>query len=256
MQARALFHSFDGYDPPEYLTRMFEMLDSVTAQAYSTPILDYRELAKSPATAGKKVADHMRLLAANVATRNEVETGLDKFVAAEARGAIKAEADRMLDALRPRFDAAVETIIAARVHGLSNATDPAQIIELGDDAVTAWRALRPAAQQLDGIAGRAAAIAVAGGYPNRTHSHDLREIQASRFLTRIDPAAILVLGGIPPQGPGGIWLDIAHAGLRLNTVAEADALLGSTLGAYEAELGMQYMDVSTASNLPAHIRGD
>ncbi len=248
--ARDIFR-LDGYRPPKEVTNLLDTYDELHTAAYQTPTIDYAELAKTPKAAPGKFRDQVQQFMVNQQIRVELETSLDVHMRTELTRLVRREANAIIAALRPRFDAGREIVGRARALGITASTSAERILELGDDAIASWRKLPNARMQLDSVAGHVARLANAGVYGDHYRaSHDLRQIKAARVLHTINHPAIAVFGGLPPQTPAGMWLTLCEAGLRLNTVEQARALLDGVDGYFAAELNDAMPDLSTPPQLP------
>ena len=190
----------------------------------------------------------LRQAAEDVTVHEELRLQAAKFVgqvAVEAAGMLAIESDRIIKAMRPDFDKAVEVVQAAADAGLTPTTTAEQVIELGADVLGAFQTLPAAVAVLDELGGiRDELTTLAGVGP--------RDYPAAAWLanaaTKLDLVGALSLAKgsteyiqqqgvpfgaymskVPVRRVGGAWLALVCAGyaLRLNSGDEADALVAN-----------------------------
>ncbi len=168
-------------------------------------------------------------------------------LAQEAATAVAADTERIIAELCPAFDAAATAITAAAEAGLRPDHSPADVIDLGDDAVRTYRALDgDIVDTLDRIADLRLSLTTIAGIGPRDDRTEWELINEDLPRPHFVVAAFLVDAGdvetltnaqhlydgrVPPryQRLGGRWLRLVANGarLRLNTGPEADAVIGA-----------------------------
>lgn len=145
----------------------------------------------------------------------------------------------LITSLRPQFDSAVAGLTAAAAH-IGPDTTANDVVDLGDEAVTAWREIGRHRRVLDTIQAQLI-YPLAHELGLLSHGDVLRPaIREAAYLVdaehRADLPGVAVLLHGTASSPGGRWHVMLRAGhqLRLNTPAEAVGVLNAHLAA-EAE---------------------
>jgi hypothetical protein len=151
--------------------------------------------------------------------------------------------DEMMDSLRPIADQAIAGIQAANAH-FGPDTTPAQVLEMGDEAIDAWRGTGAHAQVLESILnGVVRPLArdlyllppelltdgmmrnVAVWLINPARAYDIDDFKGE--LNRpTSLAGVPFMGPIDPVAPGRRWLALHQVtGIHLNSPRQAVAIL-------------------------------
>lgn len=236
-----------GYNTGDAIERIEAINDAVDRLGATRSPLDTIDLATAQP---EDIAEQVRQVGMTRAAEEaiyRVRDGLQFKLAAAAADHLKAESDRIVRAMRKRFDPAAATVQAASAAGLTQHTDTTRLLDTAPaEVIDAYRALAPAVAQLDAIAGlRNGLTSIAGvgplEHPMAAYVTDVRS------LDQLDGAQNLWTGEVetvqrdmPLTGShlarvrrnrlGGAWLALVSAGykLRLNTGAEAHAVVAAT----------------------------
>ncbi len=194
------------------------------------------------------VADRVRQAGLDQAAYIEmarVGTDVEHRLAADAAASLRENSDKIIIAMRKKFDPAVTVVQAAADAGLTPHTDTAALLDTAEPAVIeAYRALGPATAELDRIAAlRNSMITVAGigpvEYPLAalvTDVPDLPTLDGAGSTWKGETETVQVdlpfgssLARVRRPRLGGPWLALLTGGytLRLNTATEAEAVVAA-----------------------------
>jgi hypothetical protein len=236
-----------GYQVGDVLTKTEEISDAVN-EASSGVIDKYFEgdlLALDPA----EVADRVRQAGIDRACYLEmtrIRDALNLRLAKDAAASLHALSDDIITDMRKDFEPAVKAVQAAADHGLQPDTAVAGLLDTANPpTIAAYRDLAPAVATLDRIASLRTQMATVAGIGPRSHPvacfiadvASLAELEGAEHTWRGQVET--VQHDLPFTGThlakrrrprlGGPWLALTTAGyrLRLNTAAEADAVLAA-----------------------------
>lgn len=142
-----------GVDVPPDAVRALQLAEAVERLAAPPDVAGWVQRSDLFAISGEDVMVALRrsvvqLQLAAPAGRGLLREAVDALTA-RAVAALAADAERLIDALRPSWDTAAGVVAAAAATGITSASTAADAIKLGDDAAAAWRTLAPALAVLD-----------------------------------------------------------------------------------------------------------
>lgn len=204
-----------GVALPDDATAALALADASTAAAADVPANGLRAGIADGTIGPDNIADRLREAALDVAAHQgavTLRTQLLPYLASAVQTALAADADRIVDDLRPTFDQAVETVANAAGHLRPNAK-PADILTAGPASAAAYHAIAEQQAILELIL----QARIGGGRP---------DAPAALFIEPVPNLGHLRRAGRAYQqtaGPGGRWLAMVADGctLRLNTSREA-----------------------------------
>ncbi len=197
------------------------------------------------------VADRVRQAGIDQAAYLEmarVRTDVEHRLAADAAASLRDGSDKIIVAMRKKFDPAVTVVQAAADAGLTPHTDTSALLDTAAPAVIeAYRKLGPATAELDRIAALRNSMTTVAGigpleYPLAalvTDVPDLAALEGAQQIWRGEVEVVQVdqtfgssLGKVRRPRLGGPWLALLTGGytLRLNTGPEADTVLTKASG--------------------------
>lgn len=226
-----------------------EAIDKAEAQITAPTVNVDGLLDVDPDTLTQRVLESCRDRAARDALAFQNAQHFRDALARSAGDALKGAADTAVESLRSDFDKHAKVIHAAAKAGLSEHTDPTELLEKGTATqIKAYQGLAVAVAGLDQIANlrnqmtrmlrygprEAAVLAFVTGLT----SHDDLSSAANRYE---DPTEIMqynqeftgsAMVNIKVQRLGGRWLALVNAGheLHLNTADEAASIYAATQG--------------------------
>lgn len=222
-----------GATVPADLAELLAQFDAVKNWT-PTPVADIASVIRSGQFSATKAAEHLdRAL--------HVPTTDPRAVTADAYAALAAAftkhlrgtgGDDVIEAVRPKFEAAAKAVTAAR-EWINPATTPAQVLEMGDKAAKAWRDLATHRQVLDAIHGQiihplAEDFGVVGDAQPQLFRFGLMPMIGA-FYARDEDTPLEEVGRMlmaPGTGPGGKWLPIITVStLELNTATRAREII-------------------------------
>lgn len=179
----------EGVEPPAAALRALELHDEVVRALRTQDADIVRWLGRQPdldAVTGAQIASKMRetaIAAQLVGAHGQDSERLGAHLVERAIDALREDAERVLGELRPAFAGALAHFVRAHDAGVTSGTTPADVIDLGDEAVAAWRKLADAATAADRLWRLRNRIAFLVGY-----SPSVQDVDAGRtaWLERIE----------------------------------------------------------------------
>jgi hypothetical protein len=143
----------EGVDPPAEAARALALLADTRKVYESLPDRNWLAHADLDSLDPQRIIDHLRLVLTDTGLHSGAGTNIAghafEALVTRATAAVVADTDRICDDLRPAWDAAAAVVHTAAAAGIRGATTAAQVIEMGDDAVNAWRTLAQPLATLD-----------------------------------------------------------------------------------------------------------
>lgn len=238
-----------GYDIGAVLTKIGAVRDALDAALvldegkYLTADLlsmEPQAVAEALRQAGLDMAAHEQM--------SRVHTQYDGRLAKAAAANLKAESNRIIAAMRKRFEPALKVVRTAVEAGLTPSSEPAALLASApQNVIDAYRALGPAVAELDRITAlRNQMTSTAGVGPSEhlmcgivTGLRDMQHLEGAQNVWRgvVERVQFNVPNGSGASHParrtryrlGGPWLALLLSGydVRLNTGTEADAVLAA-----------------------------
>lgn len=142
-----------GVDPPADAVRALELVDEVERLAAPPDVAGWVAQADLSTLGAEDVMTGVhrsvvQLRLTDPAGRGLLREAVDALTT-RAVTALAGDVDRIIDHLRPAWDAAAAVVHAAAAAGIRTGSTTTDAVQLGDSAVEAWRRVGPAVAELD-----------------------------------------------------------------------------------------------------------